>query len=112
MALKAGTVSNFSNSMAAAIEQAFQTEWNTHKDIELGDAGEEDRKILFAAIAQGVVEYLSDNINSSLQIEVEVKQDNDNITSSNTSTTVTQQSGSSNRVVSNGEATNIELLIE
>ncbi|VAW64528.1 hypothetical protein MNBD_GAMMA10-316 [hydrothermal vent metagenome] len=63
MALKRGSAisdSAFVNSMAEEIENAFQTEWNALKDTPLpaGTAVEQDRKILFAAISQGVLNYL------------------------------------------------------
>lgn len=58
MALKPGSVLNFSNSMAEAMEQAFRSEWASVKDIPLPSAGEQDRKIMFAAIAKGVLNYL------------------------------------------------------
>jgi hypothetical protein len=113
MALKAGTFGNFSGSMAEAMEQAFQSEWNATKSTALGDHGEEDRRILFAAIAQGVIGYLKDNIEDALQIDVEVEQNSgNNISSSNGSVTVTQQSGSSNRVQSQGQASGITLATE
>ncbi|MDY6979909.1 MAG: hypothetical protein SV201_08515 [Pseudomonadota bacterium] len=58
MGLKRGSVLNFTNSMAAAMEQAFRDEWNLVKDVPIPEAGEQDRKIMFAAIAQGVLDYL------------------------------------------------------
>ena len=58
MALKAGHVADFADSMAEAIEQAFQSEWSAAKATALPLAGEVDRKILFAAVAQGVLNYL------------------------------------------------------
>jgi len=63
MALKRGSAisdSAFVNSMAEEIENAFQAEWNALKDTPLpaGTAVEQDRKILFAAISQGVLNYL------------------------------------------------------
>jgi hypothetical protein len=69
MPLKPGSLSDFSSSMAAAIEQAFQSEWNANKDIPMG-ADDTDRKIMFAAIAQGVIKHLQDEINSSLKIDL------------------------------------------
>lgn len=44
--------------MAEAIEQAFQLEWTAAKTTALPQAGAADRKILFAAVAQGVLNYL------------------------------------------------------
>jgi hypothetical protein len=113
MTLKAGSISNFNDSMAEAMEQAFQDEWNTVKGEPLPAGGEEERKILFAAVAQGVLSYLSDNINASLNVDVAVTQATGNqISSAGNSVTVTQSSGSNNRVESEGQATNVELLIE
>ena len=113
MALKAGTLADFNDSMAEAIADAFEAEWVALKGTALPEAGEEDRQMLFAAIAQGVVNYLRDNINDSLQIDVSVTQQGGNqITSSTSSVTVTQNSGSGNRVLSDGESTHVELLTE
>lgn len=58
MALKAGHVADFGGSMAEAIEQAFQSEWIAAKTTALPQAGAVDRKILFIAVAQGVLNYL------------------------------------------------------
>jgi hypothetical protein len=112
MTLKAGTVGNFNSSMAEAMEQAFQDEWNTVKGEPLPAGGEEERKILFAAVAQGMLSYLRDNINGSLNIDIEATQDSGNqIDSTGASVNVTQTSGSSNRVESTGEAVNVALEI-
>ena len=113
MALKSGSVSNFNDSMAEAMEQAFQDEWNAVKGEPLPEGGEEERKILFAAVAQGMLSYVSDNINASLTIDVAVTQEISNqIDSAGGGVNVTQNSGSGNRVESEGQATNVELLIE
>ena len=72
MALKAGTVLSFNDSMAEAMEDAFQEEWLAVKEESLPGGGEEERKILFAAVAQGLLQYLEDNINGSLSVEVRV----------------------------------------
>jgi len=61
MALKPGTIADFTGSMAEAMDEAFQSEWSIVKDTPLSAAGEEDRKILFVAIAQGVLNYLEEN---------------------------------------------------
>jgi len=44
-----------------AIDRAFATEWAKAKPIPLPGAGGEDRRLLFAAVARGVLEYLSDH---------------------------------------------------
>jgi hypothetical protein len=60
--LKAGRVTDFENSMAAEIEAAMRTEWHSVKGYDLpAPAGEEDRKILFVAVARGVLKYLTDH---------------------------------------------------
>jgi hypothetical protein len=59
--LKAGsaeTATDFADSMAAAIEDAMRQEWSRVKNESLPAMGEQDRRILFAAIAQGVLQYL------------------------------------------------------
>ncbi|MFN3324547.1 MAG: hypothetical protein ACK5AZ_13705 [Bryobacteraceae bacterium] len=59
--LKAGRVSNFENSLAAEIEAAMKAEWQAVKGTPLpGGPGEEDRKILFVAVARGLLKFLKD----------------------------------------------------
>lgn len=64
--LKAGSAVSstaFANSMAAAIEDAMKAEWLAIKGEPMpsGPEGAQDRQMLFAAIAQGVLKYLSDH---------------------------------------------------
>jgi hypothetical protein len=61
--LKAGTVDDFASSLAAYLDKAMQNEWQARKGEELpkDGPGAEDRKILFAAIAQGVLKFLADH---------------------------------------------------
>ncbi len=68
MAYKAGTVNDFADSMAKAIEDALKTEWAQVKGEALPSTGEEDRRLLFVAIAQGVLRYLSDYDHTSLDV--------------------------------------------
>lgn len=58
MALKAGSVADFGNSLAAAMEDAMQDEWQAVKGMPLPGQGEEDRRLLFVAIARGLFVYL------------------------------------------------------
>ena len=44
--------------MAQTIDNAMQDEWRTKAASRCPDQGSRDRKILFAAIAQGVLNYL------------------------------------------------------
>ncbi len=62
--LKAGTVDNFASSLASYIDKAMQNEWHLHKGEYLPDQGQgaDDRRILFAAIAQGVMKFLVDHV--------------------------------------------------
>ncbi|MEO0069423.1 MAG: hypothetical protein ABIK18_01340 [candidate division WOR-3 bacterium] len=47
--------------MMEAIEAAFKSEWQVVKGTPLPEAGSEDRRLLFAAIARGILEYLKDH---------------------------------------------------
>jgi hypothetical protein len=52
--------------MTEAIEAAFKKEWQMVKGTPLPEAGLEDRRLLFAAIARGILEYLKDHENEIL----------------------------------------------
>ena len=62
-ALKAGTTGSLQGSLASYIEEAMQKEWLAVKGEQLpGDGqGAEDRRLLFAAIAQGTLRFLYDH---------------------------------------------------
>ena len=74
--LKAGTTDDFPNSMAAAMENAFQQEWLKVMGTALPEVGQEWRRMIFAAIAQGVVRHLVDN-REAFEIGVTVTQVHD-----------------------------------
>jgi hypothetical protein len=59
--LKGGTSADFSNSMAEAIEQAMDEEWQAVYGAALPTLGSEYRKILWVAIANGILNYLKTN---------------------------------------------------
>ena len=59
MSLKGGHVSDFDGSLAAAIEQALGDELFAARGQSLPDTGKDDRRLLFVAIAQGVLRYLA-----------------------------------------------------
>jgi hypothetical protein len=59
MALKPGE-------MTDAIETGYEAEWAVAKPNPLPDAGKEDRRLLFAGIARGILQYLSDHHNELL----------------------------------------------
>lgn len=57
--LKPGSTSDFAASMAEAMFNAMQSEWQlAHGSPMPPGAGELDRKILFAAVSQGMLVYL------------------------------------------------------
>ncbi len=64
--LKGGTSSDFTDSMAEAIEQAMDKEYRAVKGTALPAEGSEDRKLLWAAIANGILNYLKKNQNDIL----------------------------------------------
>lgn len=58
-ALKAGSFDDLADTMAGAIDAAMEEEWQLAKDQPLpAGLGQEDRRILFAAVAKGVLRYL------------------------------------------------------
>ncbi|SFA78469.1 hypothetical protein SAMN05421688_0863 [Poseidonocella pacifica] len=75
MDIKAGTIADFSNSMAEAMETALKAEYLAVKGEPLPDQGVEDRRMLLVAVAQGVARYLKDNTDA-WQISVETTLDN------------------------------------
>lgn len=58
MALHAGSHEQFDGTLGAAIERALAGELQGVKQKALPDMGKDDRRMLFNAIAQGVVDYL------------------------------------------------------
>ncbi len=105
MPIKAGRVKDeFSGSMAEAIEKALIKEWKDVKGWDMPDPGQEDRRILCVAIAQGIIRYLTDNAQSlSLENLEVVQMDNNLITSKGSAVTppgvvsVTQEIGDKNK---------------
>lgn len=66
MALIPGTTANlstFPGSLAEAIDNAMKAEWQAAKGVPLPNEGQDDRRLLFAAIAQGLFNYLRTNQN-------------------------------------------------
>ena len=64
MSLKPGSSDSenaFSGSLAESIENAFKMEWLMAKGEPLPEAGADDRRLLFAALAQGILNYLKNN---------------------------------------------------
>jgi hypothetical protein len=61
MPMKPGTVAHFTDSLAEAIENAMKMEWRAVKGETLPAEGQDDRRVLFVAIAQGILDYLKDH---------------------------------------------------
>jgi hypothetical protein len=120
MAFKAGKTDDFEGSMAAAIEKAFERAWSEVKDDELPKEGRADRRILFVAMAQGVLKYLRNHAEDGFEVGEVVQKSDNNIISSKTinvsgvgdiDVTVTQDSGGDNRVKSKIKSTDGEILV-
>ena len=112
MALKAGTLNDFDNSMAKAMEDALRALWLEETGQPLSDAAQTDRRLMFVAIAQGVVKHLKDNAASGFDVQVQAEQTGPWVTSSGSVTNghthsldVTQDNVAGNRVQSAGSGT-------
>ncbi len=67
---KAGSKEEWPDSMAEAMETAFREEWRKYMNVPLPDEGTEYRRMLFAAIAQGVVRHLVDKARDAFDVDV------------------------------------------
>ena len=65
---KPGTITNFSGSMAQAIETEYEAIWNSLKEQPLPNEGREDRRMLFVAIARGVMKHLEQNVDDGIVV--------------------------------------------
>lgn len=59
--LRGGHATDITDSMAEAIEIALQQEWPLARGVPLPTDGLQERRILFVAIARGVLQYLKDH---------------------------------------------------
>jgi len=62
------------NSMAEAIEKEFEDAWKAVKGKELPMSGKEDRRILYVAVARGVLGYLREHAADGFKVDVEAEQ--------------------------------------
>ncbi len=69
-----GKIDNVNGSMIEAIENQMASLFVQVKGTNIPDIGKEDRRILFAAIARGVLQYLKDNQNL-IKINLNIQQD-------------------------------------
>lgn len=75
---KAGSFEDYTDSMAEEIDKAFGEEWRKRTGYDLPDVGREERLMIFAAIAQGVVKHLVERSGNSFKIKVETEQTKEN----------------------------------
>ena len=59
--LKAGSKTNYVASMASAMEAAFMSEWHNYMNGADAPAMNDQMRLMFVAIAQGVVNHLKAN---------------------------------------------------
>ncbi|MEJ2664927.1 MAG: hypothetical protein P8107_12955 [Spirochaetia bacterium] len=81
---KAGSIDDYTDSMAEEIDKAFAVEWRKRYGYELPEIGRHDRLMIFAAIAQGVVKHLVERSGNSFKIKVQTEQvkDDENLVQS------------------------------
>lgn len=113
--LKAGTLDDFDNSMAACIEKVMDRLWRERYRTDLPAATRDDRRILYVAIAQGIIKHLQDNAEDAFDVDVEVVQTDDSWVKSSGRTdsggtyahthgvTIGQVQSSNNKVMSIGK---------
>jgi hypothetical protein len=106
---KAGSAGDFDGSMAAAIETEFEALWQNRYGVALPAETRDDRRLIFLAVANGVVKHLRECADTGFSVAVTATQKSGNrVTSSSggalPSISVKQDAASSNAVVSEGEA--------
>lgn len=73
--LKAGTWEDFGGSMAEAIDREFVDMWNMlYPQNPLPDKGKKYRRLLFIAIAKGVIKHLRDRTHEGFDVKIDVIQ--------------------------------------
>jgi len=77
MKYKPGTLSNYTNSMAEKIRIVFERLWKDKYGTDLPSETRDERRLLFVAIAQGVVQHFKDNALDAFDVEVHVEQQTD-----------------------------------
>jgi hypothetical protein len=60
----------YDDSMAAAIEKAFELVWENRMGDKLPEQTRNDRRMMFVAIAQGVIKHLQDNSAEGFDVDV------------------------------------------
>lgn len=110
MQYKPGTLNDYTDSMGEKIRLVFEKLWEDKYGKKLPSKSKEERRLLFIAIAQGVMQHLQTNAGDAFDIEVNVKQQTNTgplIRSTGTYSshpiTVNQVNNSSNKIMSTGQ---------
>jgi hypothetical protein len=75
MPLKAGTVTSFANSMAAAMENALKEEWRRTFARDMPNSEMQVYwRVLLVGVAQGIVRHLKEQAQDAFRIDVDVTQ--------------------------------------
>lgn len=77
MEYRAGTLSEYTDSMAEKMRMVFEDLWREQYGYDLPSETRVDRRMLFVAIAQGVIQHLKDNAVDAFDIDVTVEQRTD-----------------------------------
>lgn len=78
MSMKAGTSTEFSGSLAEAIEHAFIKEWPNVMGKEQTVESNPQMRLLCIAIAQGVIGYFKDHASDSIRVDLATTPQNSN----------------------------------
>jgi len=114
MEYKAGTMSEYADSMAEKMRTVFEGLWQDQYGYDLPSESREDRRMLFVAIAQGVVQHLKNNAVDAFDLDVTVDQNSPTVIESDGDTdtfgthshhisTVRQKNIAANKVVCRGQ---------
>ena len=117
MAYKPGTLSDYTNSMAEKMRMVFEYLWREKYGHDLLPETIVERRLLFVAIAQGIIQHLSNNATDAFDLDVTVDQTSPTLiesdgdtdqwgTHSHTITTVTQKDLPANKVKCHGQGKN------
>lgn len=77
MQFKPGTLSDYTDSMGERIRIVFEKLWEDKYGKKLPSKSRDSRRLLFVAIAQGVIQHLQVNAQDAFDIEANVEQQTD-----------------------------------
>ncbi len=77
MEFKPGTLSDYTDSMGERIRIVFEKLWEDKYGKKLPSKSKDKRRLLFVAIAQGVIQHLQANAQDAFNVEVNVEQQTD-----------------------------------